>query len=228
MRWRQFASDIALMRYPFRPFGIDFGRNVTLIRLADGRLVIHSTAPFAAADIDAIRNFGQPAWLVDATLVHDTFARQGRDAFPDIPYLAPPGFERMSGLPIAPLYPPPFEWADAIVVLPIDGVRQREHVFFHRNSRTLIVADLVFHFPPSTRGWAWFFVRYVMRLPRHRGISLFFRMLIRDRKAFERSMMTVLELDFDRMIVGHDDPIEKDAKAVLKEAMRDRGFRIVE
>src|SRR5215212_6600917 len=87
MRWRQISDDVALMQYPFRVLGIDFARNVTLLRLRDGRVVIHSTAPFSPSDVDAIRNFGTPAWLVDATVMHDTFARQGRAAFPDIPYL---------------------------------------------------------------------------------------------------------------------------------------------
>lgn len=42
MQWRQIAADVAVLRFPLRALGIDFGRNVTLLRLRDGRLVIHS------------------------------------------------------------------------------------------------------------------------------------------------------------------------------------------
>jgi hypothetical protein len=75
VHWRQITDDVVLMSYPLRIFGIDFHRNVTLLRLSDGRVVIHSTAPFTAEDISAIRRFGEPAWLVEVTLMHDTFAK---------------------------------------------------------------------------------------------------------------------------------------------------------
>ncbi|MEP7014445.1 MAG: hypothetical protein ABI925_03310, partial [Verrucomicrobiota bacterium] len=221
---RNIATDVALMRYPFRVFGIDFARNVTLIRLRDERVVIHSTAPFAAADVDTIRNFGKPSWIVDATLMHDTFAKEGRKSFPDIPYLAPPGFSEVAGVTTELLFPAPADWAGQIDVVPIKGLRKHEHALFHRQSRTLIVADLIFHFAADTCGWARFFVRHVMRLPRLQGISVFFRMLISNREAFEGSMATLLDLDFDRMIVAHAEPVEKDARALLKQALRDRGF----
>src|SRR5205823_14952907 len=85
MKWRQLTNDVAVMSFPWRAFGIDFQRNVSLLRLRDGRVAIHSSALFTAEDVTAIRRFGEPAWLVDATLMHDTFANDGRAAFPDLP-----------------------------------------------------------------------------------------------------------------------------------------------
>src|SRR5437763_16787267 len=92
MNERRIADDVMLISFPWRTLGIDFRRNVTLLRLADGRVVVHSTAPFTQQDIAAIRRFGEPNWLVEATLMHDTFAKHGRAAFPDLPYLAPGDF----------------------------------------------------------------------------------------------------------------------------------------
>ena len=110
--------------------------------LRDGRLVIHSTAPFQPEDVSAIGRFGQPGWLVEATLMHDTFARAGREAFPKLPYLAPAGFAQATGLTTRPLLPPPDEWKNEIDLLEIEGLRwPNEHVFFHRASRTAIVGD---------------------------------------------------------------------------------------
>ncbi len=209
-----------LMSFPLRAFGIDFRRNVTLLRLADGRVVVHSTAPFTQQDITAIRRFGEPNWLVDATLLHDTFAKQGRAALPDLPYLAPDGFEKASGLPTLPLSCPPSDWAGQIDVLRIDGSRMNEHVLFHRRSHTLVVADLFFSFPAETSGWASFFVRHVMRLPQFFGISAFYRLFaIHNKDAFTRSMSTLLALDFERLVVAHYDPIEMDAKDSVRKAI---------
>ena len=94
---RQIANDVVVLSFPLRTFGIDFRRNVTLLRLGDGRVVIHSTAPFVRQDIAAMRSFGQPAWLVDATLRHDTFAKEGWAALSNLPYIAPVGSRKPAG-----------------------------------------------------------------------------------------------------------------------------------
>jgi hypothetical protein len=220
-RWQQLADDVVVMSLPLRFFGIDFGRNVTLLRLSDGRVVIHSTAPFTQKDVAAIRAFGEPAWLVDATLLHDTFAKEGSAALPGVPYLAPSGFKKVSGVATQPLDPPPSDWAGEIEVLRIEGTRKNEHVFFHRQSRTLVVADLFFSFPAETRGWARFFARRIMGLPPSLfGVSRFFRMLINDKDAFERSIRRMLEWDFERVVVAHHQPLATAARAAVEGALR--------
>jgi hypothetical protein len=224
MKWRQMTDDIAVMSFPWRNFGIDFRRNVTLLRLNDGRLVIHSTAPFTAQDIDAIRRFGVPAWLVEATLVHDTFAKEGRAALPDLPYLAPDGFTKVSGITTESLQPPPSDWSGEIDVLRIEGTRTNEHVLFHRRSRTLVVADSFFSVPAETRGWPRFFVKHVLRLPQLFGVGLFFRLLLSDRRAFQQSVNAMLEWNFERLIVAHWEPLEKEAKSAVERAVREGGF----
>ena len=215
------------MQYPLSAFGIDFRRCVTLLRLADGRLVIDSSAPFAAEDVAAIRHFGVPSWLVEATLMHDTFAPPVSAVFPDLPYLAPEGFSKLSGVPTRPLYPPPSDWAGEIEVLKVEGLRKiNEHALFHRASQTLVLADLLFHFPADSRGWPRFFARYVMQLPRLSGISAFFRLMIRDREAFALSMKEMVNWDFEQIVVGHGEPIQNDAKRIFAQALRDRGLAI--
>ncbi|MGH8162876.1 MAG: hypothetical protein ACREP1_00915 [Rhodanobacteraceae bacterium] len=215
MRWRQLADDVVLLQFPWHVLGIDFGRNVTLLRLRDGRLVVHSTAPSTSEDVTTIRRFGDPAWLVEATRMHDTFSKEGRAALPHVPYLAPDGFPNAT-----PLQPSPPDWNGEIDVLEIGGVRTHEYAFFHRRSRTLVLADLIFHFPTKTTGWPRFFVRHVMRLPRLSGTSIFFRFMIRDPRAFRESVKQVLSWDFERVVVAHREPIEKEAKTALANALR--------
>ena len=219
------ADDVVVMSFPFRVFGIDFKRNVTLLRLSDGRVVIHSTAPFTRKDIAAIRKFGEPTWLVDATLLHDTFAKDGRAAFSDLPYLAPNGFPDISGVQTQPLDSPPSEWAGEIDVLRIEGTKKKEHVLFHRRSRTLVVADLFFSFPRETRGWPRFFARHIMRLPATLfGVSRFFRLLIEDKPGLQRSIQRLLKWEFERIVVAHWAPIESAAKPAVERALCEAGL----
>jgi hypothetical protein len=224
MNERRITDDVLLMSFPWRALGIDFRRNVTLLRLADGRVVVHSTAPFTEQDIAAIRRFGEPSWLVEATLMHDTFAKQARAALPDVPYLAPEGFAKATGVQTESLLPPPQEWNGEIDVFKIDGVRMNEHALFHRRSRTLVVADMFFSFSDETSGWPRFFIQRVMRLPRLFGISLLYRRLvIQDKAAFERSMRRLLNLDFERLVVAHWQPIQIEAKRAVAEAVANAG-----
>jgi hypothetical protein len=219
------ADDVVVMEFPFRVFGIDFKRNVTLLRLDDGRLVIHSTAPFTEKDITAIRKFGEPTWLMDATLMHDTFTKEGRAALSDLPYLAPSGLAEAGGVQAQPLDSPPADWAGEIDVLKIEGTKKKEHALFHHRSRTLVVADLFFSFPPETRGWSRFFTCHIMGLPTQLfGVSRFFRLLINDKQAAERSLRTLLKWDFERIIVAHWAPLEIAAKPAVERALRESGL----
>src|SRR5204863_8677339 len=128
-------------------------------------------------------------------LIHDTFAKQARAALPNIPYLAPEGFAKLSGVQTESLLPPPRDWEGEIDVLRIDGVRMNEHALFHRRSRTLVVADLFFSFPEETSGWPRFFVRHVMLLPQLFGISSLYRgLILQDKLAFDPSMRALLNL----------------------------------
>jgi uncharacterized protein (DUF2344 family) len=61
-----------------------------------------------------------------------------------------------------------------------------------------------------------------MRLPQLFGISAFFRLFaLRDEDAFKRSLKALLTLDLERLVVAHSEPIEKNAKRVVEQALSD-------
>jgi len=101
-----------------------------------------------------------------------------------------------------------------------------EHVLFHRPSGTLIVADLLFHQPEGVSGWTRTGLRMISGIREYPGCSRIFRLMIRDRGAFENSLQEVLELPFRRVLVGHGDPIEKDARAKMRSIFRDLGYHV--
>jgi hypothetical protein len=218
---RAIAENLWVLRYPLSLLGADFGRRVTVIRLWSGELVIHSTGPFSADDIVAINALGKPVWLVEATNVHDTFAREGSTAFPLARYFAPPAFEKFSGIATQSLAAPPADWSGELDVLPLGGVpKVREHAFFHRPSRTLIVADLLFNVGSEMSAWTRLLLRLVAGLKGGPGVSRIFRKLaIRDPAALRTSLRKMLEWDFDRVIVAHGNVIETGGKRALTDAL---------
>lgn len=221
---QQVTDDLWVLRYPFALLGMPMGRTVTVIRLRSGDLVIHSTGSFTASDITAIRLLGRPGWLVEATLSHDTFAIAGRNAFPGATYLAPEGFPVPGGTALSLQTIPP-SWEDELEVLPLEGMPLvREHVFFHKPTRTLIVADLVFNFGAGSSAWMRRFFRVAGGIRSYPGMRRLFKLLIRDRVAFASSLQRLMQWDFDRLIVGHGEIIETDAKARVAMALAARGF----
>jgi hypothetical protein len=205
--------------------GVDIGRNVTLIRLNSGKLIIHSTAPFTSGDVTAIREVGEPEWIVDTLLRHDTFAAQGRAAFPSARYLAPEGFSRDLGFRTEPLVPPPEQWIEEVGVARVDGAPEfGEIVMLHRPTRTLVVADLIINFSGEQSLWAAFLLRFASVGGKHDpGMTVPFKKAIKDEAAFAASLRTILSWDFDRIIVGHGSPIQAGGKEILRAAIRNAG-----
>ena len=151
---KQLVENLWVKTYPLSVLGTHHGRTLTILPVASGRLVLHSMAPFSSSDLAEIRALGEPSWLVEAMMLHDTYARQGHDSFPGVPFLAPEGFQKVVNFAIQPLLPAPVEWSGELEVFPVVGVPSlKEHLFLHVPSRTLIVADLLFNFAPDEKGW---------------------------------------------------------------------------
>jgi hypothetical protein len=214
------AENLWLLPYPLHKLGADLRRNVSIIRLGSGELVIHSTGPFSSEDVAAISALGRPGWLVDAMVAHDTFAKEGRAAFPGVPYLAPAGFSEVAEVETTLILPAPAAWATELKVLRIEGVPSyQEHVFFHAPSRTLIVADLVFNFGPDEPIWTELMLKVAVSGDHHPGMSRPFKMAIKDEPAFQDSVARMMAWDFDRVIVGHGDVIESGGKEKVAAAL---------
>jgi hypothetical protein len=219
------AENLWLLAYPLKMLGADLRRNVTLVRLRSGKLLIHSTAPFTAEDVTAIRALGEPGWLLDGILRHDTFAKEGREAFPGIPYLAPEGFSEVVGFPTQPIVPAPIEWEGELLALEIQGAPEaRDTALLHIPSRTLILTELIFNFDDDEPLWTELLLRVAVGGEHHPGMSRPVKAGVKDEAAFKASVASILSWEFDRVIVGHGDVIELDGKAKLRAAIEAAGF----
>lgn len=218
-------KNLWLFTYPLNLLGLDMRRNVTVIRLSSGKIVIHSTGPFTGEDVAMISALGAVSWICEAMLRHDTFAKEGRVAFPDVPYLAPPGFGEGQDFVTQAIVPAPAEWGDELQVLELQGIPgMRETVFFHSPSRTLIVADLVFNFPYNEPLWSELMLKAAVGSQHHPGMSRPFKLSIKDESAFQQSIAQMMEWDFDRVIVGHGEVIPSGGKEKLASVFKNAGI----
>ena len=222
------ADSLWLLQYSLPLLGDYLGRNVTVLRLCSGDLIIHSTGPFTPEEVAAIHAVGRPAYLVEAITLHDTFAKEGRAAFPDVPYYAPAGFSETVGFPTQDLAQPSPAWTGELEVLELAGKSPKavEYVFLHRPSRTLIVTDLAFNVTKEAPLGARLFasVGVVGGSEHNTGMPRVEKFLVSDHEAFHHAVETMLAWDFDRIVVGHGEVIETGGKQRLGAALREAGF----
>ena len=217
---RQLDGDLWVVERRQRFLGLEVGTRMTVIRLADGSLLLHSPValdPELCAALDAL---GPVRFAVAPNRVHHLYAGEVVRAYPQARLWVGPGVEeKRPDLEIAGVLADeaPPEWRDQVDQTFFRGrPYENEVVFLHRASRTLILCDLAFNFGPqlplTTR-----LVARVLGSYRRFGPSRFDPLLIRDRTAARSSLERILGWDFDRVILAHGDVVERGGRAALRE-----------
>ncbi|MEJ7601223.1 MAG: hypothetical protein WKG01_25185 [Kofleriaceae bacterium] len=106
--------------------------------------------------------------------------------------------------------------------LVVDGAPARnEVVLFHRASRTLYTADLFFNIL-EPEGFLTPFTFRAMGIWKRFGMMRMWKKWVTDRAAFQRSIEQMMDWDFQRIVVAHGAPVERDAKDLVIHALAER------
>ena len=187
---------------------------MTVIRLKDGRVLVHSPVPIEEDLRSAVENLGRVGAMIAPNLFHHQFISEWRSAFPEAKAFCAPGLAaKKSDFKFDGVLEDasPSEWIGQVDQVVIKGIPDYgEVVFFHRASRTLIVSDLVFNYSPvqaaSDPGGA-------DGLGPHGRI----RSAISDPNALRESIESVLRWPFERVVVSHGQIVESDGHARFRE-----------
>jgi hypothetical protein len=206
---------------PFGRFGFDVGARTTVIRLADGDLVIHSPIALTPELRAAVDRVGPVRHLIAPSSMHYQHLAEWADAYPEARIYAVPGLmekARALGDAEALSETPPAAWtAEMEQTLVRGSAIYDEAVFCHHPSRTLIVTDLCFNIPEtsnaSTRLWA-----KALGVLGGLSSSRSFPVTIRDRNAARATIERILEWEFERVILSHGEPEERNGKAEFRRA----------
>lgn len=218
---RALAEGLWVAERPFSLLGIRLGGRMTIVRLADGSLVLLSPIPIddgMAAELNAL---GEVRFLVAPNLFHHLALPEVARRYPDAQVLAPPGLERKRpdlriDMPLDGTAPA--AWAGTLAPFPIDGAPLlRETVFLHRPSRTLVCTDLVFHFREADHLPTRLYLRLNQALGKVAQTRIT-RSAFRDRAAARASLDRLLAEDFDRLVVAHGAVLESGGREALRHA----------
>jgi hypothetical protein len=200
--------------------GIRIPVRMTVMRLGDGRLVLHSPIALDAglgAELDALG----PVGFIVVPYMHGAHAEAAARRYPAAALLAAPAPPKGRGsLPFAGTLAdePPAAWAGEIDSRYVQGFRLDEVLLFQRSTRTLVITDLCFNVHRADNALAKLFFR-ADGMWRRFGPSYAIRWLgVSDRAAFRRSLERVLAWDVERILPSHGEPIERGGRAALRAA----------
>jgi len=215
----ELAPNLWTLKQSLRLFGVDLGTRMTVARLDDGALWVHSPVSLEVVR-DALSGLGEVNHVIAPNRFHH-LSIGDYESLPTAKLFIAPGLAKKrpelrvdaeldSSCPAA--------WDEAFEAELFGGAPMlSETVFFHRSSRTLIACDLVFNICAESAPSARFAFRCLGAYNRL-GPTLVERLLIRDRKAARRSLEKILDWPFERVLMAHG---EVAAGTEVRERIRD-------
>jgi hypothetical protein len=216
-----FAEGIWVEIGPARILGMRLTTTMTILRLHDGSLLVHSPLALTAERRAAVEALGPVAHLYAPSRYHDARIGEWAVAFPSARLHAPSGLvkERTDlriDRVIGAMPEPAFQ--GVVDELLIQGFRLEETVLIYHPARTLVVADLVHNVGRPQDWWTKFYTR-LMGFYDNVALSRMIRWTaFYDRAAARRSIDELLTRSFDRLIVGHGTPLTAGGREAIAKA----------
>lgn len=211
-------------------FDSPFKRRMTIVRLKDGSLVIHSAIRMQENDLKKLDELGPVRLIVVPNVFHGDEAPFYAERYPEarvfVPEkLVPRASKRMR---VSGALERDWPLRAELPCISFEKTMAHESVFVHPASRTLILTDMAFNLSAVD------FKRPVEKLifGKWNGIldafgpSRLTRLLVaRDRSAVRRALKQIAEHDFDRVIMSHGRLVESGGREKFLEGYR-RVYRL--
>jgi len=206
---------------PHTMMGLHLGTRMTVVRLSDGSLLVHSPVKLTPELKEAVDALGVVKHIVLPNAYHHLYAKPWFEAYPDAVTHGAEGLrKKRSDLSFDETLgrEPHPDWEGALEPMPIGGCMLDETVFLHPASRTLITVDLVENFVDGVDHLPTRLYLKAAGIHGKSGFALPLRLLYRDKSAAKRDIESILERDFDRVIVSHGAVVEADGPRVVRDA----------
>jgi hypothetical protein len=204
---------------------LPFSTRMTVVRLKNGDLFLHSPIAFEAALAGRLQSMGKIRHLVSPNQFHYAHIGEWSRAFPDAVTWASPGVRaraRACGIDVRfkrdLSVEPPEEWRDEIDQTAIPGGIFGEIVFFHKQSKTLILADTIINFELDKMSQPWRFATWLTGMYYPQG-QIFFGMrlpLLLQRQKSRAAVEKLLSWKPEGIILSHGRCFESDGGAILR------------
>ncbi|MBS0232747.1 MAG: DUF4336 domain-containing protein [Proteobacteria bacterium] len=224
------TDNIWLVDGPVIRFGppllkMAFPTRMTIVRTGSGGLFIHSPTRLTPELRAAIRRIGQPTSIIAPDRIHYWWLPEWKAAFPHADIYLAPRVKEQAGRRIEFAFLPldhecGYPWDADIATILVPGSYMTEVDFFHRASRTLIVADLIENFEPAKISFGMgLLARIGGCLDPHGGMPRDLRATFSKQKPqVRKAVETMISWDPERIILAHGRWYERNGRNELKRA----------
>jgi len=205
-------------------FGIPYPTRMAVARLRDGSAWVWSPVALTEELAHAVEAIGPVRHIVSPNKIHHLFLDEWVSRWPDARVHAPPGLARRKpGLSFDSELgdePDPSWAADIDQVIFRGSLFMEEVVFFHRESRTAIVCDLIQRHPESKMtGWKGFLMRLDSLVGENGSTPREWRASFIRRGPARAAREKVLSWNADRLLIAHGDCAQTGATTIMSKAL---------
>jgi hypothetical protein len=199
---------------------VHLNARMTVVRLNDESLVLHSPIPWSPELQKSIQELGSVHYIVAPSCFHHMFVGQWKEHNPDAKICAPKGLrKKRSDLDITYILQEDTDlWMNEIQYLEVKGMPLlQEHIFYHHKSKTLIVTDLFFHLPSATGFTALY--AWLNGVKNTVATTLLFKTAIKDKDAFRDSLKILYDMDISTLSLCHHDVLTENVSTHITQAL---------
>jgi hypothetical protein len=226
-----FAEDVWIVDGPeigmhYFGFTLPFPTRMTVVRMPDQQLWIHSPIAWSDCICAAIDCLGSVNFLVAPNSLHHSYLASWQRRYPAARNY---GLATLAGKGDKPVFDevlgkkPPEAWGDVFKQCLVPGSLLTEVDFFHRASRTLILTDLIENFEPSrvrNRLLRWTMQAFGAVDPDGKAPLDMQLSFARHRPAVRAAVRQMIAWAPERIILAHGRCYDQDAIAELRRAFR--------
>lgn len=199
-----------------------FRRRMTVFALSSGELVLHSPIRLREQTLSELTRLGRIATIVVPNSLHGSEAPWYAERFPEARVLVPAAAASSLSHQMKISGTLESDWPDSysreLACIPLKGTRVHEAAFVHAPSRTLVLTDAVFNMGNVFSGLEARVMRWNGIVGRFAMSRIFRWLVVADRRSFGRSVQSILEHDFDRVIMNHGQILDRGGKESVRTA----------
>jgi len=206
-------------QHPLKFGPISLTTRMTVVRLRDGSLWIHSPIPPTSEIVEQLQRIGDVRYVIAPNRSHHLFFLEFVAAFPAAEGFIAEGLElKRPDLARFTRIRRDAPWSSELQGFFIAGLPViNETAWFHGDTETLILTDLLFCFSRTTRGLAGL-ISKLLGVHGELGMSRTMKLTIKDKQALANAVTPMLSLPIKRVIVAHDQVIEEEAAVKFSQA----------
>ncbi|KAF2735926.1 hypothetical protein EJ04DRAFT_511382 [Polyplosphaeria fusca] len=236
-------STIATFSTPFWRFGrIKVGGRGTAVRMQSGGVAVFSPTALTDDVKAKVAGMGEVKYITAMDMEHHIFIGPWHEAFPNAKVIGPEGLpekrkqQNNEAVPFASIFKAKqIPSVDAEFDTEFDyeyvyGHINKELVFLHKPTKTLIEADLIFNLPATEQfsktgesATTGILTKIFGALQKTSGMAqkrlIWYGTSGGDKAGFHQSMAKINGWDFDRIIPCHGDVIETGGKGIFQHLM---------